>query len=291
MAQDSATRPTPRGLFVGLVTVDIIYLAEAPPGPNQKLAADDFSLAAGGPATNAAVAFAHLGGEATVIGVLGRHALAGLVSAELAGRGIRLLDLKPEEATAPPLSSVVVSRASGDRAVISRNAADRQLAGEALPGNALADADVILVDGHQMALARAVVDTAGRPPLVVDAGSWKPGFDAVLTGADYVIASADFRPPGCNDESGVLAWLQAHGVVHAAVSHGAGAIAYSGPDGSGEVEVPAVTVVDTLAAGDFLHGAFCRYCRDVPFADALARAAVVASRSCGHFGTRAWMEA
>jgi len=290
MVRGNDTMQTTRGLFVGLMTVDTIYLAEAPPGPNQKLAADDFSLAAGGPATNAAVAFAHLGGEATVLGALGRHALAGLVRTELLGRGIRLLDLKPEEIAAPPLSSVVVSRATGDRAVISRNAADRQVSGDELPANAVADADVILVDGHQMALAQALADTAGRPPLVVDAGSWKPGFEGVLCGADYVIASADFLPPGCRDEQEVLAWLQARGVVHAAISHGGGAIAYSGPEGSGELAVSVVRVVDTLAAGDFLHGAFCRYCRDYPFAEALTRAAAVASRSCAYFGTRAWME-
>ena len=46
-----------KGLFVGLVTLDLIYLAESPPKNNQKLVADDYLVAAGGPVTNAAVAF------------------------------------------------------------------------------------------------------------------------------------------------------------------------------------------------------------------------------------------
>ena len=43
------------GLFVGLITLDLIYLADSPPKNNQKLVATDYTVAAGGPATNAAV--------------------------------------------------------------------------------------------------------------------------------------------------------------------------------------------------------------------------------------------
>ena len=54
------TQP-PRGLFVGLTTLDLIYHADHPPQANQKVVAKDMMFAAGGPATNAAVAFAALG--------------------------------------------------------------------------------------------------------------------------------------------------------------------------------------------------------------------------------------
>ena len=46
-----------RGLFVGLVTLDVVYLTDHPPTRNQKIVASDYTVAAGGPATNAAVAF------------------------------------------------------------------------------------------------------------------------------------------------------------------------------------------------------------------------------------------
>ena len=37
------------GLFVGLITLDLIYLTESPPKNNQKLVAEDYIVAAGGP--------------------------------------------------------------------------------------------------------------------------------------------------------------------------------------------------------------------------------------------------
>jgi sugar/nucleoside kinase (ribokinase family) len=54
------------GLFVGLSTLDIVYRVAAPPGPDEKVQAAGQDLAAGGPATNAAVTFAALGGAATL---------------------------------------------------------------------------------------------------------------------------------------------------------------------------------------------------------------------------------
>lgn len=35
-------------LFIGLITLDLIYLAESPPKNNQKLVAMDYTVAAGG---------------------------------------------------------------------------------------------------------------------------------------------------------------------------------------------------------------------------------------------------
>ncbi|WP_181807694.1 PfkB family carbohydrate kinase [Streptomyces shenzhenensis] len=60
---------------------------------------------------------------------------------------------------------------------------------------------------------------------------------------------------------------------------------------------PETRVVDTLGAGDVLHGALAHHLSglgriDGPaFAKALARAAAVASRACASFGTRVWLTA
>jgi sugar/nucleoside kinase (ribokinase family) len=280
----------PVGLFVGLITLDLIYLAEGPPGSNEKAVAEDFSVAAGGPACNAAATFSHLGGRARLVGALGCHPLAALIREDLAALGVEVVDLTPRREDPPPVSSVVVSRASGERAVISRNAVGLQVDAQALPLESVRAADVVLVDGHQMGLAAAVAATQGRGPLVVDAGSWKPSFEAVLARADYVLASAVFRPPGVETEAGVFAYLEALGVPAAAVTHGPEPIRYRMAAGeAGEVAVPAVKAVDTLGAGDVLHGAFCRYCTSEPFPAALGRGAAVAARACTGFGTRAWM--
>ncbi|MEM1239034.1 MAG: PfkB family carbohydrate kinase [Cyanobacteria bacterium P01_H01_bin.26] len=281
-----------RGLFVGLMTLDCIYQAQRPPQANEKLVAETALMAAGGPATNAAVAFAALGGQATVMAAVGQHPVTALLREDMEQTGVNILDLMPQRQEPPPVSSIVVSQSSGERAVISRNAMGLQVGGQAVDFTDLLSGpvaqDIVLVDGHQMELSRQVAMTAQRLgiPIVVDAGSWKPGFEQVLALATVVIASANFQPP---ISLAPLTYLQSLGVPHIAITHGELPIVVSDQGTLRELAVPATTVVDTLGAGDIFHGAFCHsWAGD--FLAALARASQVAALSCQHFGTRAWIK-
>lgn len=285
-----------RGLFVGLITLDLIYGVEALPTSNQKIVALADAIAAGGPATNAAVTFRHLGHGATVLGALGQHPMTTLIRAELAQWGVAIADLAPQQPTPPPVSSILVTQATGERAVVSLNAQKTQRAVEHIPAEIWTalhqgEIEVVLIDGHQMAVGEAIAQQARARgiPIVVDGGSWKPGFDAVLRQADYVIASANFWPPGCTTHEQVMAYLQALGVGHIAITHGARPIQGMRGDRPFWLEVPAITPVDTLGAGDILHGAFCHYIHSLDFEAALSQAAQVAAHACQSFGTRHWM--
>ena len=273
-----------QGLFVGLMTLDCIYQAQRPPQANEKLVAQAAMMVAGGPATNAAVAFAALGGQATVMASVGQHPVTALLREDMAHGGVILTDLTPARTDPPPVSSIVVSQA-GERAVISRNAVGLQVEPRSI--DALSHIDVVLLDGHQMALSRQIASMA-KPlgiPVVVDAGSWKPGFDQVLSLATVVIASANFQPP---DNSDALLYLQSLGIPYVAITQGEAPIVVSDRGQVRELAVPATDVVDTLGAGDIFHGAFCHgWAGD--FLAALTQASQVASLSCGYFGTRAWI--
>ena len=285
-----------RGLFVGLTTLDLIYQVEAVPSNNQKVVAQDVAIAAGGPATNAAVTFAHLGGAATLLSSLGHHPIAELIRAELTDWSVRHLDLDSEGQAAPSVSSILVTAATGDRAVVSRNAVGAQVAGDRLPAaiaTALAErqVDVVLIDGHQMAVGEAIAQQARAAgiPIVVDGGSWKPGFEAVLRQADYAICSANFAPPGCGSAD-VLPFLRSLGIPYVAQTHGSQPVAYLSGEKAGRVAVPPISPVDTLGAGDIFHGAFCYFILQMEFEVAIAQAAKVAARACQFFGPRRWME-
>jgi len=149
---------------------------------------------------------------------------------------------------------------------------------------------VILIDGHQMPFSKMLLSQVKDVPVVVDAGSWKPGFDKILRKATHVIASADFLPPGCRDEDQVIAYLKRLGVAHIAVSHGARPIRFSTGEDEGWIDVPKVGAADTMGAGDILHGAFCRSILDHDVITALTLASEIASFSCRFVGTRAWIE-
>src|SRR5262249_58987992 len=92
-----------------------VHTRERPRGPDEKTFGPRQDSAAGGPAANAAVTFAALGGEAVLVTALGAHPLAGFAAAELASRAVRVLDATPD-ATDPPAVSAVRGRGrSGGR--------------------------------------------------------------------------------------------------------------------------------------------------------------------------------
>jgi sugar/nucleoside kinase (ribokinase family) len=280
------------GLFVGLITLDTIYLASAPPTHNQKMVATDFTVAAGGPATNAAVTFGHLGNRATVVGALGCHPITSLVKADLQTYGVEIVDLTPDRSQSPPVSSVVVTQATGDRAVISINASQDRIGSFEIPDEVWSElerADIVLVDGHQIPVSIAIASRAKTMgiPVVLDGGSWKPNLEELLPLVDYAICSSNFYPPNCDRGDLVFDYLASLGILNIAITNGAKPIQYQMRDRVGEIAVPQVKTVDTLGAGDILHGAFCDLMRS-DFVNALSAATNVAASSCQFFGTRRW---
>jgi sugar/nucleoside kinase (ribokinase family) len=282
------------GLFVGLITLDLIYLAESPPKNNQKLVAKDYIVAAGGPVTNAAVTFSYLGNNAVVSGVVGCHPMTQLIKSDLANYQVKIIDHYPTTENPPPVSSIIVS-STGERAVISINAVKTQVDSQAILPD-LQDIDIVLIDGHQMALGCAIAKLAKAEniPVVIDGGSWKPGFDKVLSFVDYAICSANFYPPGCHHSEDVFAYLNQIGIPHIAITHGEKPIQYLSENSSQNqikiLDVPKIQPADTLGAGDIFHGAFCNYVLQETFTTALEESAKIAALSCQSFGTRRWME-
>lgn len=298
------------GLFVGLVTLDFIYLTTALPQPNQKLVALDYLLAAGGPATNAAITFQHLSNQylsnlsnptlsnpyssnsARLMGVIGCHPVSRFVLAELQQRQLQILDLQPNRTEPLPTSSILLTHSTGERAVISINAVQAQASAAQIPAEALKAVDVVLIDGHQMAVAEEIAHQAKALsiPVVIDGGSWKSGFELVLPYADYAICSANFRPPHCHTLRDTLHYLESLEIPHIAITRGEQPILFRSQGKSGEVAIAKIAAADTLGAGDIFHGAFCHFILQTGFVAALQAASQIATRACQSFGTRRWME-
>jgi sugar/nucleoside kinase (ribokinase family) len=280
-----------QALFVGLVTLDLVYLTSTQLGINQKIVALDYTVTAGGPATNAAVTFSYWGNKAKILGIVGEHPITHLIRSDLANYQVEIQDLDPTRIEAPPISSILVNNSTGDRAVISINATKSQATEENITNNILQGIDLILIDGHQMAVSKEIAELAQAKniPIVVDGGSWKPGFEDLLPLVNYAICSANFYPPNCKTTEQVITYLEALGIPEIAVTQGEKPIKYLSQGIVGSIEVPAIKPVDTLGAGDIFHGAFCHYILHQDFVLSLGDAAKVAAKSCQSFGTRRWM--
>jgi sugar/nucleoside kinase (ribokinase family) len=222
---------------------------------------------------------------------LGTHAIAQLIRADLAEYNVRIIDLEPGRSHSPPVSSIIVTEATGDRAVVSINATKSQVDRQAINQDILTSVNIVLVDGHQIAASKEIAQLAHSKniPILLDGGSWKPGLEEILPFIEWAVCSDNFYPPNCYNSEQVFAYLSAAGISHIAITRGEKSILYLSNGTYSSIEVPQIQATDTLGAGDIFHGAFCHYILQNNFTDTLTAAAKIASHSCTNFGTRGWM--
>ena len=285
-----------KGLFVGLCTKDILYYTDDLPAHNHKSKTEDFATYIGGPAANAAITYAALGGDATLATCLGDGAESRAMIEELNGYGVKVLNYS-EYDTMPNTACIVVS-SDGKRTILSG-----QHTFEVNREYDLSEYDFVLFDCNQQEISLdilAVLDAFGtteKKTVVLDAGSFKPNIEKFLERADIVIASEDFK-----DAAGNTIFEMECNATHKAMTRGEKPILYretklGRDDGSTlrdkkELSVEAVQAVDTLGAGDIFHGAFCYgyFEKGYSCEEALKFAGKVASESVKYRGPREWMK-
>ena len=282
------------GVFVGLTSLDMVHFLPSAPGRNEKVFDQGSFVGAGGPASNAAITFAALGGRAHLFSAVGEHPVSSMITTEFRKFGVSHQDTDPGRSTPPSIASIVVSTENGDRSVVTSQAPPSNQPESLEQVQLHEDLEILLSDGHDLHLAMHAVRSAKErgATAVLDGGSWKPGTEHLLPYVDDAIVSERFRPPGTHHSDEVLDFLQKAGVSRAAITRGEREILFFNAAGAtGQIEVPKIQAVDTLAAGDIFHGAYCHAIhRGLDFEPALEYAASIAGRSCGHLGPRAWID-
>jgi sugar/nucleoside kinase (ribokinase family) len=282
-------------LFVGRATLDAVYSLDRFPDQDTKVFARDLRVAPGGPAVNAAITHALLGGEAVLMTAVGGGPWAGLVRTELEGLGIKLIDLAEDTAYETPLTTVLLDAAHATRTIVnpprSTVTLNRCMAWDPAWGET---PSVALTDGFHLNEALPVLAwcrEAGTT-LVLDGGSWKPGTEEIAPLLTAAICSERFSVPGRPpDPDSTIAWFAERGVPCIAVTRGTEPILGWDRGRRFEIEIAPIDAVDTLGAGDVLHGAFCfHFARAQQFEPALRLAAEIATRSCLGHGIGSWKE-
>lgn len=276
-----------------MATLDVIHRIAKAPAANQKITSSEQFVAAGGPAANAAVTFAALGGDATLVTALGDDPVADLIRADLVAHGVRVVDAAVGTTRSVPVSAVSVVESTGDRSVVSLDAVNSDATPPAELDALVAGADVVLVDGHHPLIARAAARHARERSrtLVVDAGRWKPVMGELVEYATDMVCSADFHTPGDDTSDATAATLVGAGVRTVVVTHGGDPVQWWSDGESGSVPAETVAVVDTLGAGDAFHGAYSYFSTrgDGGVAERIERSAHVAALRCSMVGPRAWL--
>lgn len=279
-----------RGLFIGLTTIDIQHYVDYFPISNQKIKSSAPEILVGGPAANASVAFATLNNGAFFVSACGQNSFTETIKEDCKVTKVNYIDLVDKQDFKPVLASVVTSE-NGDRTIFTHNPADINTGMDANELFEKVKPQIILIDGFypEFSLKCAQIAKKQNIPIVIDCGSWKPQYRELLNFVDIAICSADFYPPHCKESEQVIHFLQKKGIEKIAISRGGDSIIFA-DEKRGEIEIEQVNVVDTLGAGDFLHGAFCYYYIQFQnFEKALQKASQIASYSCGFKGTRKWI--
>jgi sugar/nucleoside kinase (ribokinase family) len=279
---------SPHVLFIGRTTLDAVYWLEQLPREDTKAFSEEFLAAPGGPACNAAITHALLGGRCTLISPVGDGPFSAVVRERLANLGIRLIDVaSPGYET--PLTTVLVASGTGTRTIVNPPSANDDFSCPAewdpdwgsLPA-------VVLTDGFHLGDSLPLLRSLRNAGVAIclDGGSWKEGTEQLAPLMTVAICSEHFAVPGASGSTdSALDWFEVQGIPFAAVTHGGKSIVAQEKGHKFEIPVRAIRAVDTLGAGDVLHGAFCFYfAQGESFETALGHASAVATRSCEAFG-------
>lgn len=282
-----------KALFWGRSVCDLTYKINGYPAENEKIFAEDFLIQPGGTALNPAVTFAMLAGKAHLISSLGNGILAEKIKSNLEEYNIDLLNLSINGNFEIPVSAVFINSQNSSRTIInspeinnfSKLDIDRlkNYIDKICP-------DLIQIDGFDLNNYIEVLKYAKKKgiKIVFDGGSWKDNTENFISLVDIAICSNRFRFPSLSIEDTIFK-LHELGVANVAVTRDEKPIISSTDYKMELIDVEKVDAVDSLGAGDVLHGAFCYYyLRNSNFKEALSEASRIASESCRYFGTHTW---
>jgi sulfofructose kinase len=283
---------TPRILCAGIIVLDEVFRVEEFPQADGKVEAKDFFIVNGGCAANAAVAIARLGGRAALAAPLGGPAGADSngdrVLAALDRENIDTSGCVRVSGLATALSAIFVNT-RGDRTIVTYR--DKRIAAVVPndPEKLAAAADLVLADNRYPDFARPICEAARRRglPVVLDGDKPTKEDDALFRVASHVVFSSEClkATAGSDDLGEALKRIARHTNAFLAVSNGPDDILFLDGGSIRRVPVFAIRAVDTLGAGDALHGGFAlALAEGRSEADALRFGAAVAGIKCSRIG-------
>ncbi|MBN1303370.1 MAG: hypothetical protein JXA13_02970 [Anaerolineales bacterium] len=274
-------------LTLGHAAYDLTFAVPWHPGPDEKSQASQLVYSGGGPAANAAVAVARLGGKAAFSGFLSDDLWGTLHMQELEAEG--LLTEWIVRGPAPTPLSVILAKPDGRRSLVNYKELSFPLPAKSLDYTTL-EPKLLLFDGHEPNLSLEWVEFAQRKgiPTMLDAGSVHTGTQALANKVDYLVCSEKFSRQWTEqtDTGSALSQL-ASLAPWVVITLGSSGLVWTCQDGSGQIPAFPVAAVDTTGAGDCFHGALAAsLVLGRAWLEALRYASAAAALCCMRLGAR-----
>lgn len=244
---------------VGLAVQDSVFVVDGTVAVGEKNFAHGLVHVGGGPAANAAVAVAALGGDARLISVIGADAAGDGLISELDRYEVDTSTIRRSR-RGPTPESVVIVDGEGDRTIVNRT--DIALwEGETVSDSDFDGSDALLVDLRWISGAVEAVriaSAAGLPSLVDYDLTDVDVPDVLLEVPSHVILSqpALLGLTGVADPWKALELVPLRTDRFVGVTLGAGGVMWREGGHTEHLAAFDVDVLSTLGAGDVFHGAF-----------------------------------
>ncbi|MBQ3253737.1 MAG: hypothetical protein IJA65_04190, partial [Acholeplasmatales bacterium] len=210
---------------------------------------------------------------------IGNSEMGLLIKSMLKKFNIHIIDISSEYNNISNISSIYVNTENGDRTILSGQHKFKIPAQLSLK-DIVKKCKFVLYDGNLNGIENELLQCVEcyDKELVLDAGSYKTGFPECFYHATTVISSEGYKDlNGCD----VFDLQKSYDYKYAAKTRGKNSILYMEDGTIKEMDVVDVKTIDTLGAGDILHGAYCffRYVKKLDFKNSLKMASNIASFS------------
>ncbi|KLK94563.1 hypothetical protein AA309_03065 [Microvirga vignae] len=287
-------KPTDPGrvLCVGVAVLDNMFAIDHFPAEPTKVFARNFRQVGGGPAANAAVTIARLGGKVSLWARVGDDGIGAGVIAELSHYKVDTSTIRRVPGRRTGVSAVMVDE-NGERFIIAF--ADRELDADPswLPSQLPDEIDTVLCDVRWPAASEKVLRMAleNRIPSVLDADLTNDDAVERLIGlSSHAVFSAPAlrRLAATDDIEGGLRAAQSQTRGTVSVTLGADGFAWLEHGEVRRIRAFPIEAVDTLAAGDVFHGAFALALAEGHSTESAGQfAGAAAALKCTRWGGRA----
>jgi len=247
-----------RVIGLGQASLDFITRVSGFPLEDEKKEVIGFTEQGGGPVATALVSLGRLGVAVSFSGVVSDDYAGRKIREELIKEGVNIDGLVVRGGGASQRAFIIVNRESGSRTILWKRPIVVELAPEEVRQEWVRGADCLLLDGLMEGASLRAAEFAGAEgiPVVLDAGSPRPGVLRLLPKVDYIVGSEVFSRYFSPSPREAVCKIADFGPKAVTVTLGeGGSVSWQG----GRVfSTPAfkVKAVDTTGAGDVFHGGY-----------------------------------
>lgn len=277
---------------LGQCSLDYLAVVDSYPEIDTKKEVLAWHEQCGGPVATALVALSRLDVKCRFYGITGDDAEGDKIRQSLVDEGVDVWGLKRRAGSSSQVAFIAVEKGSARRTIFWKRPSGDVVGTEELGGDFLDGSDFLLLDGLMSEISIHAAEAAGTRgvPVMLDAGSARPGLIQIAQRSDYLVASREFAVGSGWDLSPEVLRRkkEALNLRVLTITLGAeGSITLS----DGRIDrIPAfkVEAVDTTGAGDVFHGGYIYGLLqgwDVP--DTVIFASALAAMKCRKVGGRA----